>query len=143
MANFVCEVLVTDAVLRSPDRHFEGAGGIVDFWGLVRRLEDGREIKGIDYEAHREMAEHQLNRIADQAAENFSLQLVVIHHRVGFIAVGEASLFTRVASPHRQEAFQASQWIVNELKKKVPIWKKPRFKLAVQSSAACSPAATA
>jgi molybdopterin synthase catalytic subunit len=142
MANFVCEVLVTDTALRPPDRHIAGAGGIVDFWGVVRGLEDGREIEGIDYEAHREMADHQLKRIAAHAAENFSLQLVVIHHRVGFIAVGEPSLFTRVASLHRQEAFQASEWIVNELKKRAPIWKKPLFKLARQSAAAFSPAAT-
>ena len=143
MANSVCEVLVTDAALRPPDSHIAGAGGIVDFWGVVRRMEDGGEIEGIDYEAHREMAEHQLNRIAGEAAENFSLQLVVIHHRVGFIAVGEPSLFTRVASAHRQEAFQASQWIVNELKKRVPIWKKPLFRLAEESAATLSPAATA
>jgi molybdopterin synthase catalytic subunit len=142
MANFLCEVVVTDAPLRSPERHVAGAGGIVDFWGIVRKLEDEREIKGIDYEAHREMAEHQLNRIAEQAAETFSLQLVVIHHRVGFIAVAEPSLFTRVASLHRQEAFQASQWIVDELKKRVPIWKKPQFKLAKHSAVVCSPAAS-
>jgi molybdopterin synthase catalytic subunit len=53
----------------------------------------------------------------------------LIHHRVGFVAVGEPSLFMRVASSHREEAFRASGWIVNELKKKVPIWKRPRFKV--------------
>ena len=107
-----------------------GAGAVVDFWGVVRPIEDGREIEGIDYEAHREMAEHQLKRIAEQAAERFELQLVILHHRIGFIAIGEASLFLRVASPHRSEGFRASQWIVDELKKKVPIWKRPRFRAA-------------
>ena len=103
-------------------------GALVDFWGVVRKLEDGREIEGIKYEAHREMAEHQLRRIAEQAAENFGLRVVLIHHRIGFIAVGAPSLFLRVTSLHREEAFRASQWIVNELKKKVPIWKKPRLR---------------
>ena len=129
MANVVCEVLVTEASLDTPPKTHRGdAGAINDFWGVVRRLEDGREIDGIQYEAHREMAEHQLRQIAGQAAEKFPLQLVIIHHRIGFIAVGEPSLFMRVAGLHRNEAFRASQWIVDELKKKVPIWKKPRFK---------------
>ena len=128
MANFVCEVLLTEAPVDAPPQNHGDAGAMIDFWGIVRRLEDGREIKGIDYEAHQEMAEHQLKRIAEQAAGEFGLQLVLVHHRIGFIAAGESSLFLRVCSPHRQEAFRASQWIVNELKKKVPIWKRPRFK---------------
>jgi molybdopterin synthase catalytic subunit len=130
MANVVCEVLVTEAPLDTPPQNHRGdAGAINDFWGVVRRLEDGRDISGIEYESHREMAEHQLRRIAEGAAEKFRLQLVIIHHRVGFIAVGEPSLFLRVATPHRSEAFRASQWIVDELKKKVPIWKRPKFKV--------------
>jgi len=101
---------------------------MVEFWGIVRRLENGHDIEGIEYEAHGQMARHQLRQIAEQAAEKFRVQFVIIHHRIGFIAVGEPSLFMRVASLHRNEAFRASQWIVNELKKKVPIWKKPRFR---------------
>jgi molybdopterin synthase catalytic subunit len=129
MANVLCEILVTKAPLEaSPKNHDGEAGGMVDFWGVVRRLEDDREIEGIEYEAHREMAQHQLKRIAEQASEKFGLNLVIVHHRIGFVSVGEPSLFLRVASPHRDEGFRASQWIVNELKKKVPIWKKPRFK---------------
>ena len=129
MANFVCEVLLTEGPLEAPPQNHHGdAGATVDFWGVVRRLEDGREIEGIDYEAHREMAEHQLRQIAEQAVEKFRLQRVIVYHRIGFIAVGEPSLFVRVASPHRSEGFRASQWIVDELKKKVPIWKKPRLR---------------
>jgi molybdopterin synthase catalytic subunit len=143
MANLLCEVLVTDALLEAPKSSFAGAGAIVDFWGVVRQLEDGREIEGIDYEAHREMAEHQLKRIAERAVEKFRLQVVIIHHRIGFIVVGERSLFLRVASMHREEAFRASQWIVTELKKKVPIWKRPQFKMEKQPHAAHRAAATA
>ena len=127
MANVVCEISVTQEPLAARARDIAGAGAIVDFWGVVRPIEDGRGLIGIDYQAHREMAEHQLRRIVDQAAEQFRLELVVVHHRAGFIAVGEASLFLRVASSHRAEAFQASQWIVDELKRKVPIWKRPLF----------------
>jgi molybdopterin synthase catalytic subunit len=142
MANFVCEVLVTEAPLDAAQNQDAEAGAIVDFAGVVRRLENGCEIEGIEYEAHREMAEHQLRQIAEQAVEKFRVQFVIIHHRIGFIAVGEPSLFMRVASLHRNEAFRASQWIVDELKKKVPIWKKPRFKTDKQPDAAHRAAAT-
>jgi molybdopterin synthase catalytic subunit len=143
MANFVYEVLLTQAPLEEPPHNHHGdAGATVDFWGVVRRVEDGREIEGIEYESHRDMAEHQLRQIAKQAAEKFRLQVVIIHHRIGFIVVGEPSLFLRVASPHREEAFRASQWIVTELKKKVPIWKRPRFKMEKQRHTAYRAAAT-
>jgi molybdopterin synthase catalytic subunit len=128
MANSLCEILLTEAPLKALESDVLSAGAVVDFSGVVRRLENGREIDGIEYEAHREMAEHQLREIAGQAAAKFGLQLVVIHHRIGFIAVGEPSLFVRVASQHRQEAFQAAQWLIDELKKKVPIWKRPRLR---------------
>src|SRR5215469_14484024 len=127
MANVVCEISVTQVPLVAQPSDIDGAGAVIDFWGVVRPGEEGREIEGIDYEAHREMAEHQLKRIAKQAADRFDLKLVIVHHRIGFIAVGEASLFVQVASLHRGEGFRASQWIVDELKKSVPIWKRPAF----------------
>ncbi len=142
MANVVCEISVTQLPLAARVSDVASAGAIVDFWGVVRPNEDGREITGIDYDAHREMAEHQLKRIAEQAAELFGLMLVIIHHRTGFIAVGEPSLFLRVGSSHRSEGFRASQWIIDELKKKVPIWKRPRFKLESHRHASRSEAAT-
>ena len=142
MANVVCEISVTQMPLAVPASEIARAGAIVDFWGVVRPIEDGREIEGIDYEARREMAEHQLKRIAEQAAERFGLKLVIVHHRIGFIAVGEPSLFLRVASSHRSEGFRASQWIVEELKKKVPIWKRPLFRLESHRHASRSEAAT-
>jgi len=142
MANVVCKISVTQAPLAARVSDIAGAGAVVDFWGVVRPTEDGREITGIDYEAHREMAEHHLKRIVKQAAERFGLKLVIIHHRIGFIPVGEASLFLRAASPHRSEGFRAIQWIVDELKKKVPIWKRPRFKIERHREASRSQAAT-
>ena len=150
MANSVCEVLLTEVQLCVPDSRLDAeSGAAVDFRGIVRGSEDGREIEGIVYDAHREMAEHQLRQIADQAGIQFRLRSVIIYHRIGFVAVGETSLFTRVCSGHRPAAFRASQWIVDELKKKVPIWKRPKFKGASitgpgsSSSAAASAAALA
>ena len=141
MANPVCEVLVTDAQLNAPENRVDAAAGArIDFQGIVRGSEDGREIEGIDYEAHWKMAEHQLREIAEQAIIQFELRSVIIHHRIGFVAVGEPSLFMRVISAHRQAAFQASRWIVDELKKKVPIWKRPRFKIRNDMPGSAPPA---
>jgi len=132
MANSVCEVLVTESALQAPARTSLGnasveAGAIVDFSGVVRKLEAGREIEGIEYESHTTMAEYQMRLIAESAVEKFQLKEVVLHHRIGFVRAGEASLFLRVGAPHRAAAFEASKWIVDELKKRVPIWKKPAF----------------
>lgn len=128
MANSVSQVLLTKARLQTPKEDVDpSAGAIVDFFGVVRELEDGREIDGIDYEAHQAMAEHQMRLIADAAAETFRLNEVLLHHRIGFVRAGEASLFLRVSAQHRAAAFEASRWIVDELKKKVPIWKRPAF----------------
>jgi len=128
MANFVSQVLLTETRLLTPREDADpAAGAIVDFWGVVRKLEDAREIEGIDYEAHETMAKHQMQLIADAAVEKFRLHQVLLYHRIGLVAAGEASLFVRVRSQHRAAAFDASKWIVDELKKNVPIWKKPKF----------------
>jgi molybdopterin synthase catalytic subunit len=161
MANSVCEVLLTTAALdgaaeqrgatlQVASRKLQtcatldsAVGAIVDFWGVVRQLEDGREIDGIDYEAHTSMAEHQLRAVAETAAEKFQLQKVILRHRIGFVLAGEASLFLQVRAQHRAAAFEASKWIVDELKKKVPIWKRPRFRIDVRRRAADTVVATA
>lgn len=130
MANTVYEVLLTEEPLPVPaqQRVDLEAGAVVDFWGVVRQLEDGCEIDGIDYEAHAAMAEHQLRMLADAAAEKFQLRKVLLYHRVGFVRAGQASLYLQVSASHRAAAFEGSKWMVDELKKKVPIWKKPRLR---------------
>jgi molybdopterin synthase catalytic subunit len=129
MANPVCKVLLTKAPFKAPENDVDpAAGAVVVFWGVVRELEDGRKIEGIDYDAHQAMAEHQLQLVAEAATEKFQLNKVMIHHRVGFVRAGEPSLFLQVWAQHRAAAFESSKWIVDELKKKVPIWKRPRFK---------------
>lgn len=135
MANPVYEVLLTKERLAAPKRIIDLAiGAVVDFWGVVRELEDGRKIEGIEYEAHWTMAEHQLNKVVERAISDFALELVMVHHRVGFVGAGESSLFVRVAGQHRSEAFNASQSIVEEIKKRVPIWKHPKFKIDNRST---------
>jgi molybdopterin synthase catalytic subunit len=144
MANPVYELLLTRDRLEGPREIVDlGVGAVVDFWGVVRELEDGREIEGIEYEANTIMAKHQLEKIAKRAASDFPMNLIVIHHRIGFVRTSESSLWVRVAARHRAEAFAASQWIVDELKKTVPIWKKPRFKVETQRRASHTEPATA
>jgi molybdopterin synthase catalytic subunit len=129
MAISVCEVSLTESPLDLPEpRNDPGAGAVVVFWGAVRASEDGREITGIEYEAHREMAEHQMRLVAESALEKFEVREIFLRHRIGFVPVGQPSVVVRVASGHRGAGFAASQWIMDELKRIVPIWKHPVFK---------------
>lgn len=137
MANWHSEIVITTSTLQARPNQWSGAAGAsVDFWGIVRALEEGREISGIEYEAHEAMAQHQMELIAEAARAEFGLEQVVLEHRIGFVAAGEASLFLRVASAHRGAAFAASAWIVAELKKKAPIWKRPLFVRQAEVAAA-------
>jgi molybdopterin synthase catalytic subunit len=129
MAISVCEVSITEGPLDLPTPDDDPqAGALVVFWGAVRATENGREISGIDYEAHRPMAEHQMRLVAESAAKKFEVRDIFVRHRIGFVAAGEPSVVVRVAARHRGAAFSASQWIMDELKRVVPIWKRPVFK---------------
>ncbi len=129
MAISVCEVSLTESALVLPERNDDPqAGAVVVFWGAVRSTEDGREITGIEYEAHRAMAEHQMRLVAESAGEKFDVREIFLRHRIGFVPAAEPSVVVRVASGHRGAAFAATQWIMDELKRVVPIWKRPVFK---------------
>jgi len=97
----------------------------VDFFGVVRENENDTTISGLEYEAFVEMAEAELARISEETAQKFSLGSVIVHHRIGFVPAGEASLFVRVSARHRGAAFAGSQQLVELLKARVPIWKRP------------------
>jgi molybdopterin synthase catalytic subunit len=139
MANPVCEVLLTDSPLVACGQAFaDEAGAIIDFWGVVRATENGNAISGIEYEAHRAMAEHQLLALAEAAGERFPIMLISIRHRIGFVPAGEASLLVRLGAGHRAEAFQAAQWTIDELKKRIPIWKHPRGASGDATQSSCT-----
>ena len=128
MADFVCELLSSRAELEAPiPASGPKSGAILDFRGVVREREDGRLIEGIDYEAHATMAQYQLERITGEAVQRFQLDGGVVRHRIGFVPAGEASLLVRLVAGHRAEALAAMSWLIDELKKRVPIWKHPRF----------------
>lgn len=126
MSHSLCEIALTEQPLSPPLPAFSGeAGGVVDFWGVVREAEGDAPIAAIRYEAHPRMARHQLERLGRRALDKFSVHAVLLHHRIGTVPVAEASLFLRVTARHRGPAFEAAQWIVAELKVAVPIWKHP------------------
>ena len=121
-----CEVKVTrEPLLPLPSVFSVEHGAVVDFFGVVRENENDATISGLEYEAYVEMAEAELGRISEETAQKFSLGSVIVHHRIGFVPVGEASLFVRVSAPHRGAAFAGSQHLVELLKSRVPIWKHP------------------
>ena len=100
-------------------------GAVIYFLGVVRAGEDGKQIQAIDYEAHARMAEHQFHLLFDQIEQRWPVESVRLVHRLGVVKVGEPSLWVEVIAPHRGEAFAACQWLIDEMKRVVPIWKKP------------------
>lgn len=126
MPSALREVVITDAKLAPPAPLFSAtAGGVVDFYGVVRGLEGPENIGGIDYEAHLAMARHQFDLLVNETAARFPIHDLVVHHRIGFVPVAEPSLFLRVSAAHRGPAFAAAEWFIDELKQRVPIWKHP------------------
>ena len=116
---------IDEAALLSKRRMSDGVGAVVSFLGVVRGTEEERSISAIEYEAFLRMAEHQFSRLFDQMEQRWPIEAVRLVHRIGVIQVNEPSLWVEVVAPHRGEAFAASQWLIDEMKRVVPIWKRP------------------
>jgi MoaE-MoaD fusion protein len=102
-------------------------GAVVVFDGIVRDNTRGRRTLHLDYEAYEEMALKQMNELAAEARKRFGVRHVSLVHRLGRLAVSETSVLIVVASAHRAQAYEASRWLIDTLKKTVPIWKKETF----------------
>jgi molybdopterin synthase catalytic subunit/molybdopterin converting factor small subunit len=102
----------------------ERAGGIATFTGTVRRQSRGREVTHLEYEAYAEMAEDVMAKLAADLESHYDLCAVAIHHRVGRVEIGEASVLIAVSAPHRQDALAACKDAIDTLKETVPLWKK-------------------
>jgi molybdopterin synthase catalytic subunit len=100
------------------------AGGVVSFIGRVRNHARGHSIEHLEYEAYPEMAEREMEKIVDAAAEKWLGTRVAIAHRVGRLAIGDAAVVVVAASAHRGEAFEACRFAIDTLKVTVPIWKR-------------------
>lgn len=102
-----------------------GMGAAVYFAGVVRGSEEGAAIRAIDYEAFEPMVRRQFDLIFDDVEQRWPVESVRLVHRLGVVAVNVPSLWVEVIAPHRGEAFAACQHLIDEMKRLVPIWKKP------------------
>ena len=106
----------------------ESAGAVATFLGTVRRESRGRTVTYLEYEAYAEMAEDVMAQLARDLQERYELCSIAIHHRVGMLGVGEASVVIAVSAPHRQDALAACKDAIDTLKETVPLWKKEIYK---------------
>jgi MoaE-MoaD fusion protein len=124
-ATIAREIIDTPRVLASLKRGEDGAALV--FEGVVRNQTRGRKTLYLDYEAYEEMALQQMESLAGQALQQFQIRDVAILHRLGRLEIGETSVLIAVASAHRAAAFDACRWLIDTLKRTVPIWKKEHF----------------
>ena len=113
------------AILQRVARDANGA--TVLFLGTVRDLNDGRAVLGIEYTAYRSMAERELATIVEEAAALADSNDIAVEHRLGELALGECSVAIAFAHPHRDRAFEAARYIIEEIKQRVPIWKREQY----------------
>jgi molybdopterin synthase catalytic subunit len=116
---------IDEPALLSGRKMSDQMGAAIYFLGVVRGTEEGATIKAIEYEAFQRMVEHQFNSLFDEMEKRWPIESVRLIHRVGVVKVNEPSLWVEVIAPHRGEAFAACQWLIDEMKRVVPIWKKP------------------
>lgn len=102
-----------------------GMGAAIYFSGVVRGSEGETAIRAIEYEAFEKMVMHQFDLIFAEIERRWPIESIRLVHRIGVVAVNESSLWVEVIAPHRGEAFAACQYLIDEMKRVVPIWKKP------------------
>jgi molybdopterin synthase catalytic subunit len=104
-----------------------GAGATCLFTGSVRDMNAGRAVEDIEYQAYGEMAERELRDIVDTTARRFALAGLVVEHRVGTLTIGDLSVAIAASHAHRAEAFDAARLVIEEIKRRVPVWKRERY----------------
>ena len=125
MIEIVTEPIDVDAVVKSTQD--PSAGGIDVFIGTTRNHSNGKPVRYLEYHAYKPMAIKMMNRIANEARSKWDVKKIAIVHRVGRLEIGEASVVIAVSAAHRDEAFKACRYLIDTLKKLVPIWKKEFF----------------
>jgi molybdopterin synthase catalytic subunit len=103
------------------------SGATILFVGTVRETSEGRAVSGIEYTAYEPMAKREMDAILQEAATRFHTNDIVVEHRIGELALGEASVAIVVAHAHRSEAYDASRYVIEQLKRRVPIWKREAY----------------
>ena len=122
VVNREIDIAALIAEVRSPE-----SGAISVFIGTVRDTSDGRSASGLEYEAYQAMAESELAAIAHEAATQFDIAALIAEHRVGQLDVGDVSVVIASAHAHRAAAIECTRFVIEEIKKRVPIWKREHF----------------
>lgn len=102
-------------------------GAVILFLGTVRNNAEGRAVSGMTYEAYTSMADGVLSEIAREAGERFGTERLAVVHRTGELTLGEVSVAIAVSTPHRAESYDASRYVIEEIKKRLPVWKHEHF----------------
>jgi molybdopterin synthase catalytic subunit len=118
-------------------------GALVVFEGWIRDHNEGQEVKRLEYEVYRPVAEKEGARIIDEALERFGVSHAICIHREGLLELGEVAVIVCVSSPHRGEAFDACRYIIDETKTRLPIWKKEHYVSGVSEWVNCEHCAAA
>ncbi len=116
---------IDEAGLRAGRMLAGETGAVVCFLGVVRGSEAGNKVSALDYEVFPAMAEHQFHLLFNELERRWPVQAVRLVHRLGVVPVNQPSLWVEITAPHRGEAFAACQWLIDEMKRVVPIWKRP------------------
>ena len=135
----------TTALLPEEDRpalEAPSCGGYVSFEGWVRDRNEGQEVLKLEYQAYEQLATREGARILDEAAAKFPIENAVCVHRVGELEIGDLAVWVGVSSGHRDEAFRACRFIIDEVKQRVPIWKKEYYVSGVSGWVNCEACAT-
>jgi molybdopterin synthase catalytic subunit len=117
---------INEAALIAERRISAGMGAVIYFLGVVRGTEDAKPITAIEYEAFEKMVTHQFDLLFAGIEKRWPIESIRLVHRIGIVKVNEPSLWVEVVAPHRAEAFAACQWLIDEMKRVVPIWKHAR-----------------
>ena len=124
MARIQKEDFDTGGEIRRLTANDQRVGGVVTFIGVARGQSRGEEIVRLEFECYPQMAEKELNRLEEEARAKFDVLNCLVVHRIGEIPAGENIVLIIVTSIHRAQAFDACEWLIDELKTRVPIWKK-------------------
>jgi len=119
------EPIDTSSLLASVQKASDGA--VLLFLGVVRDHNQGRTVSALEYQAYDSMAAAELERIVTEAGEKWAVGGIAAVHRIGVLEIGEASVAIAVASPHRDEAYAASRYVIEELKRRLPVWKREGY----------------
>ena len=117
---------IDEAALASRRKISVNVGAVITFQGIVRAAEGQQQISAIDYEAFEPMARRQFDHIFAEVSARWPIEAIRLVHRIGVVPVNQPSLWVEVTASHRGEAFEACQYIIDQMKVRVPIWKHPK-----------------